>query len=131
MPQFAKAVAEEREREASGRPRRVDIRAIKRAERIRRLANQPLETVLKTENKTILTHLMDKMEAVAEATEADILEAEKEAAKVDEETARAEHEAVKGGKSEAKTEDGPDEADKENIPDNELLTPNKDVGEVS
>ena len=74
---------------------------------------------------------MDKMETVAEATEADILEAEKEAAKVDEDTARAEHEAVKGGKSEAKTEDGPAEADKENIPDNELLTPNKDVGEVS
>ena len=77
----------ERAREASGKPKRVDIRAIKRAERVRKLANRPLETVLKTEKRTIVGHLMDKMDAVAEATEADILEAEQEAAQVDKETA--------------------------------------------
>ena len=77
----------ERAREASGKPKRVDIRAIKRAERVRKLANRPLETVLKTEKRTIVGHLMEKMDAVAEATEADILEAEQEAAQVDKETA--------------------------------------------
>ena len=77
------AAEERRRREYSGKRERIDIRTIKREERIRRLANRPLESVLKSEKRSILNHLLDKMEATAEATEADLIEAEKEADRVE------------------------------------------------
>ena len=77
------AAEERRQREYSGKRERIDIRTIKREERIRRLANRPLESVLKSEKRSILNHLLDKMEATAEATEADLIEAEKEADRVE------------------------------------------------
>ena len=108
------SIERERQRALKGQPPKVDIRVLKKREKARKLANQPLKSVLESEKKSITNHLMEKISAVADATEAEIIEAEKEAEAMD---VKVEVPEV----PEIKEEPGKENDDKENVvPDQEV-----------